>query len=700
MTVSYTGNDGIAKIGKLIRLIRLIRLVRISKIYKSLSAKEDDGTGAKTKKKTKTDSAVGQKLSELATKTVIIMIFMLLILLPLFNADFWINADTGMEGAAYAYKNVLSYTGYTAKPANPRAFTYNVNDAVNSTTDLTKRLAKTTYDLLDDFKSQSLGSMVKVTFPNMDVEYYLDPSFDKLRPEDFNVGVLEYEGGTIRVYQDGSGANTLQAVLNVIRTFYICILLLMGSSLFASSTYNLIISPIERMIEKVLGVIERPQRMKEKAFIEAEESELKGSFDKEQEDVPDDETVKGQSMETEIIEDAIKKIGILVAVGLGDAGSSLIASYLTAKSDEKGSSEILLKNVQELEAIFGFCDIRNFTDATEILEKDVMVFVNTIADIVHTISDRNLGAANKNIGDAFLIVWKIPQVLQHPFMLGRDPNDKSPLPKAVQEHNRFVFTNLADMAMFAIMKMYAEINRSWNLVKYVRNERLQARIANYKVKLGYGLHYGWAIEGAIGSHFKVDVSYLSPHVNMAAWLEGNTKDYGVPLLLSHEFTELLSEPVRKMTRMIDVFKFPGSDDINKLYTPNISDKAFDFPNQEPLKEHTLKTKECYTFKQLLISEIEAKKLVGPSVYENDVDMRLLICRNSPEFLALFNKGVSQFFHKEDKWDEARTTFEEALKVLRDEDGPTKKLMDIMQKNNYKKPSDWADFRLMEGGGGH
>ncbi len=34
--------------------------------------------------------------------------------------------------------------------------------------------------------------------------------------------------------------------------------------------------------------------------------------------------------------------------------------------------------------IFGFCDIRNFTDTTEILQEKVMVFVNTIADIVHT----------------------------------------------------------------------------------------------------------------------------------------------------------------------------------------------------------------------------------------------------------------------------------------------------------------------------
>ena len=55
---------------------------------------------------------------------------------------------------------------------------------------------------------------------------------------------------------------------------------------------------------------------------------------------------------------------------------------------------------------------------------------------------------------------------------------------------------------------------------------------NFKVRMGFGLHVGWAIEGAIGSHFKVDASYLSPNVNMAARLEGATKTYGVPLLIT------------------------------------------------------------------------------------------------------------------------------------------------------------------------
>ena len=36
-----------------------------------------------------------------------------------------------------------------------------------------------------------------------------------------------------------------------------------------------------------------------------------------------------------------------------------------------------------------------------------MLFVNEIGEIVHGIVDKYCGAANKNIGDAFLLVWKL-----------------------------------------------------------------------------------------------------------------------------------------------------------------------------------------------------------------------------------------------------------------------------------------------------
>jgi len=57
-------------------------------------------------------------------------------------------------------------------------------------------------------------------------------------------------------------------------------------------------------------------------------------------------------------------------------------------------------------AIFGFCIIDDFVETTEILQQDILSYVNKIAEITHSVVDRYGGSANKNIGDAFLLVWK------------------------------------------------------------------------------------------------------------------------------------------------------------------------------------------------------------------------------------------------------------------------------------------------------
>jgi class 3 adenylate cyclase len=62
--------------------------------------------------------------------------------------------------------------------------------------------------------------------------------------------------------------------------------------------------------------------------------------------------------------------------------------------------------------------------------------------------------------------------------------------------------------------------------------------------MGFGLHVGWAIEGAIGSEYKIDASYLLPNVNMASRLEAATKQFGTTILLSDDFVALLSPPGR------------------------------------------------------------------------------------------------------------------------------------------------------------
>ena len=49
-------------------------------------------------------------------------------------------------------------------------------------------------------------------------------------------------------------------------------------------------------------------------------------------------------------------------------------------------------------AIFGFCDIHDFEFVTQQLGKEVLSFVNTIAEIVHTKVHNWRGQCNKNLG--------------------------------------------------------------------------------------------------------------------------------------------------------------------------------------------------------------------------------------------------------------------------------------------------------------
>jgi class 3 adenylate cyclase len=148
--------------------------------------------------------------------------------------------------------------------------------------------------------------------------------------------------------------------------------------------------------------------------------------------------------------------------------------------------------------------------------------------------------------------------------------------------------------------MYAEVNRAVSLKVYVNNPKIHARVGvGYKVRMGFGLHYGWGIEGAIGSHHKVDVSYLSPNVNMSGRLEEKTKSYGVPMLLSGEFVDRLSDDVKKYCRMIDVIHIKGNPVPLRLYTPFITDKAIKFPKVDAMSYFKQPTKECYNFKKMV-----------------------------------------------------------------------------------------------------
>lgn len=126
---------------------------------------------------------------------------------------------------------------------------------------------------------------------------------------------------------------------------------------------------------------------------------------------------------------------------------------------------------------------------------------------------------------------------------------------------------LADQALIGYLKIIVELNRNQKVLAYRFDDRLtNGGTEEFKVRMGFGLHAGWAIEGAVGSLYKVDATYLSPHVNMAARLETSSRQYGVPLLASHNFFELMSPEAQGKCRRLDVVTVKGSEVPIGIYT--------------------------------------------------------------------------------------------------------------------------------------
>lgn len=87
-----------------------------------------------------------------------------------------------------------------------------------------------------------------------------------------------------------------------------------------------------------------------------------------------------------------------------------------------------------------------------------MVFVNTIGECVHAVTDKFCGSANKNIGDAFLLVWKFP--IEEVFF-DKDNN--------IDIYRNRKTKNVADLALIGFCKIVAGINKQPKILAYRKN---------------------------------------------------------------------------------------------------------------------------------------------------------------------------------------------------------------------------------------
>lgn len=258
---------------------------------------------------------------------------------------------------------------------------------------------------LEAARHSSIPDLFQYQFADNSMRYYTpldgEPSTNLREKEILRIQINGKNGTTVGLFANRNEVQR-QALISLLSTVFIILVWFFGVTAFAGPVMILVVIPIERMV-RLLGMLMvdplgYQSTSRYKKFVSEEDEFTKNTrWTK--------DVLKG--METSFLMLTIRRIGSLMKVGFGSAGVEIIRNNL-----EKGHSKnmlILTEKGSKVSCIFLFCDIRQFTDATECLQEEVFVFTNRVAAVVHSICHSYGGSANKNIGDAFLLSWQLEE---------------------------------------------------------------------------------------------------------------------------------------------------------------------------------------------------------------------------------------------------------------------------------------------------
>ena len=161
-------------------------------------------------------------------------------------------------------------------------------------------------------------------FPN---EAELDSNLSNYRRDAYASKLKISDNGLefVAVY-DTRSSNVLESVINIARTLFVTVVLAVASAHFGNQTNRLVLGPIERMLEKVRLIATNP------LAAASDQVEMAGALSMAHQ-IDRNKKAKDKELETQLLEQAITKIGHLLAIGFGDAGTTIISKNMSSTGD-------------------------------------------------------------------------------------------------------------------------------------------------------------------------------------------------------------------------------------------------------------------------------------------------------------------------------------------------------------------------------
>lgn len=108
-----------------------------------------------------------------------------------------------------------------------------------------------------------------------------------------------------------------------------------------------------------------------------------------------------------------------------------------------------------------------------------MIFVNTIASIVHGNADKYGGAPNKNIGDAFLLVWKLIIDLEESSLQSLEVNSENEYHVLKKIKDNPLNRTITELATIAFIDMIYQTETMDQILYFNKHPKLNLKMPNY-----------------------------------------------------------------------------------------------------------------------------------------------------------------------------------------------------------------------------
>ena len=313
-------------------------------------------------------------------------------------------------------------------------------------------------------------------------------------------------------------AQKIQYLVSIIGVLMIILILAILLPLISS-----IIRPAKLLVQTMENIIQTHDlKQKAKVFYQDEIGTLTATFNVMTDELSNAyDAIKDYAFQAIIARDNEKRVRTIFQKYVPQ---EIVDQLLQIK--EKNASLLIVK--KQFCSIF-FSDIRDFTTISESMTpEDLVTALNNYFTHMVKIIINNHGIVDKFIGDAIMGVYGAPVTTE---------NDAANSVKAAFE-------------MLEALKIF--------------NEEMTAK-GKINFKIGMGISSGDVIAGNIGSEQKMDYTVIGDPVNLASRLEGLTKVYKVPIIVSEFTYEKISNIF--YARELDLIRVKGKLKPTAIYQP-------------------------------------------------------------------------------------------------------------------------------------